>query len=132
MRRVPPTLEDHGLIKIIGNIDNEMATGKTKAGSPVGLQLRRALDRGDALRLAHVAQMLSLWASFVVSIAHDWPCVAQRPARLFVDGTYNISQVCRLNGHFIFRILLLLNNVFVPILTEAAKSRSLKRRNIRM
>ena len=121
MQRVPPTLEDHGLIEIIGNIDYEMATGKTKAGGPVGLQLRCALDRGDALGLAHVAQMLSLWTSFVVSIAHDWPCVAQRPARLFVDGTYNISQVCRLNGHFIFRILLLLNNIFVPILTEGGK-----------
>ena len=121
MQRVPLTLEDHRLIKIIGNIDYEMATGKTKAGSPVRLQLRRALDRGDALGLAHVAQMLALWTSFVVSIAHDWPCVAQRPARLFVDGTYNVSQVCRLNGHFIFRILLLLNDVFVPILTEEGK-----------
>lgn len=121
MRRVPPTLEDHGLIKVIGNIDHEMTTGKTKASSPVRLQLRRALDRGDALRLAHVAQMLALWTSLVVSIAHYWPCVAQRSARLFVDGTYNISQVCRLNGHFIFRILLLLNNVFVPILTEGGK-----------
>lgn len=76
MRRNPPTLEDHGLIKIIGNIDHKMATGETKAGSPVGLQLRRALDGRDTLRLAHVAQMFALWTSFVVSIAHDGPCVA--------------------------------------------------------
>ena len=51
------------------------------------------LDLEDTLRLAHVAQMLALRTSFVVSVTHNGPGMAQRSARLFIDGFYNISQI---------------------------------------
>mmetsp|Transcript_9729 Transcript_9729/g.16133 ORF Transcript_9729/g.16133 Transcript_9729/m.16133 type:complete len:217 (-) Transcript_9729:280-930(-) len=98
-RKTPDTdghflsLENHGLIEIVGNVDHEMASREAKPGRPVRLQLRSALHRGDTLRLAHVAQMLALRTSFVVSVTHNGPGMAQRSARLFIDGSYNISQI---------------------------------------
>ena len=55
-------------------------------------------------------------ASFVVGVAHDGSCFAQRVS-LIVNGPLDIGEVGGKDGHFVVKVLHLLDNVRVPILS---------------
>mmetsp|Transcript_18298 Transcript_18298/g.27803 ORF Transcript_18298/g.27803 Transcript_18298/m.27803 type:complete len:250 (+) Transcript_18298:307-1056(+) len=113
------TLENHGLILIIRNIDHEMSSGERKSRRPPRFQLGHdQIRRRHTFRLTHVPQMLPLGSTLVICIAHDRPGVSLGGSRLFVNGPDNICQVRCQNCHIIPCRFHLLNNVHIPILSK--------------
>ena len=52
------SLEDHGLVGVVGHAELEVAAGEAKAGGPEGLKLRHVPDCRYVLWLRSVAQAL--------------------------------------------------------------------------
>jgi len=90
-----------------------MTARERVARRPPGLQLRDAANDGDALGLTAVPEVHALRTALVARVAHDGPRVAERLA-VGADGALDVRQVGAEDGHFVARVLELLNDVFVP------------------
>mmetsp|Transcript_2260 Transcript_2260/g.6253 ORF Transcript_2260/g.6253 Transcript_2260/m.6253 type:complete len:306 (+) Transcript_2260:530-1447(+) len=109
------TLKDHRLVLIVWNVDHEMASREGVSGSPPRCQLRGSADAWETLWLTSMSQVHALDTALVVRVAHDGSCFPQRSS-LRRDGSLNVREVGREDGHLIVTLLHLIDDILVPVL----------------
>lgn len=113
------SLEDHGLVGVVGHAKLEVAAREAEASGPKGLQLRHFPDGGHVLRLRAVAQIARGHGSFKVAVAHDGTRVASRVA-IGIDAALHICQVRAQHGHLVAREAPLVDDLRVPVAHKEA------------